>query len=152
MSVLEYIACDKPLQSLNASEDCWNGDVCITPFYKADILEDIYTQKAHCAYLDWEYTDERVQRIITYIEACLREAEELELWHIWLGGAFAEDKKDTRPKLKAALLQEDNTDWDDWKLNKYYKKEVTISQLKGEVLKAFFDEDTFIQRCLTIIR
>ncbi len=152
MSVLEYIACDKPLPPMGAGEDCWTGAVCIIPFNKADILEDIYTQKEHCAYIDWEYTDEQAQQIIDYIAERLSEADAIELWHIWLGGSFAEDKKDTRPKLKADLLQEDNTDWDDWKLNKYHKKEITILQLNEKLLKAFFDENTFIQRCLTITR
>ncbi len=152
MSVFEYIACEKPLQPLGSGEGCWNGAVCIIPFNKADILEDIYTKKAHCAYLEWEYNDERAQKMIDYIAECLHEAEEIELWHIWLGGIIENDTKDIRPKLKADLLQEDDTDWYDWRLHTYHNQEILVSQLDEKILKAFFEEDIFSQRCLAITK
>ena len=149
MSVLQYIASDMPLPKLDAGEAMYHGEVAILPFEKDRILDDIYTRKTYCAYLSWEFSEERAQTILQYIQERLADTDELELWNIWLGGLIEEEKGDYRPKLKSSRTREaEDIDWDDWKRNKVHKKEILFHNLSVEILKEFFFADSWNQRCL----
>lgn len=150
MSCLIYIASDMPLPELDAGDGMYHGEVAILPFEKDQILDDIYTRKTYCAYLSWEYSEERAQTILHYIQERLADTDELELWNIWLGGLIEEEKGDYRPKLKSSRTREaEDVDWDDWKLHKVHKKEIRFRQLNGEVLKDFFFGE-LVQKYLSI--
>ena len=150
MSVLQYIASDMPLPKLDAGEAMYHGEVAILPFEKDRILDDIYTRKTYCAYLSWEFSEERAQTILQYIQERLADTDELELWNIWLGGLIEEEKGDYRPKLKSSRTREaEDVDWDDWKLHKVHKKEISFSQANEAILKEFFFGE-LVQKCLII--
>ncbi len=150
MSLLTYIASNKPLSRLDAGEEMYHGEVAILPFEKNRILDDIYTQKRYCAYLSWEYSEERAQTVLQYIGERLADTSEIELWNIWLGGLIENEKHDFRPKLKASRTREaEDIDWDDWKLHKVHKKEMRFSQMNSEILKDFFFGE-LVQKCLII--
>ena len=150
MSVLQYIASDMPLPKLDAGDGMYHGEVAILPFEKDRILDDIYTQKLCCAYLSWEFSEERAQTILQYIQERLADTDELELWNIWLGGLIEEEKGDYRPKLKSSRTREaEDVDWDDWKLHKVHKKEISFSQANEAILKEFFFGE-LVQKCLII--
>lgn len=150
MSVLQYIASDMPLPKLDAGEAMYHGEVAILPFEKDRILDDIYTRKTYCAYLSWEFSEERAQTILQYIQERLADTDELELWNIWLGGLIEEEKGDYRPKLKSSRTREaEDVDWDDWKLHKVHKKEMRFSQANEAILKEFFFGE-LVQKCLII--
>lgn len=55
--------------------------------YPAEGLSDIYTEKEYAVYLEWNrYTEARAKKIIAYIKENLEHTDEVELWHIWMGG------------------------------------------------------------------
>ena len=150
MSRLIYIASNMPLPKLDAGDGMYHGEVAILPFEKDRILDDIYTRKTYCAYLSWEFSEERAQTILQYIQERLADTDELELWNIWLGGLIEEEKGDYRPKLKSSRTREaEDVDWDDWKLHKVHKKEMRFSQLNEDILKNFFFGE-LVQKCLII--
>lgn len=151
MSILEYIASDKLLPPVDAGEGMHHGEVSISPFDKSQLLDDIYTQKSYCAELIWEYSEERAQQVLAYIAEQMNHVDDLELWHIWLGGLIEEDKKETRPKLKASRTREvEDVDWDDWKKDKVHKTQITFSQLNSKILKDFFFDGSMTQKCLIV--
>lgn len=47
-----------------------------------------YTNKKYGVYLEWNYTDGRAEQILKYIREALDKTEEIELWHVWLGGYY----------------------------------------------------------------
>ena len=151
MSILQYIASDVPLLKLDAGEAMYHGEVAVLPFEKQRFLDDIYTAKPYRAELLWEYSGERAETVLRYIREQLSVAEEMELWHIWLGGLIEEEKGEYRPKLKSSRTREaEDIDWDDWKLNKVHKKEILFHNLSVEILKEFFFADSWNQRCLVV--
>lgn len=87
---------DKPDVILWVDDDNNLGEISIREFSKADIFDEIYTQKKFLAYLDWDYTESRAENLIQYIRAHLLDADEIELWHIWLGEWF----DDATPRIK----------------------------------------------------
>ena len=120
-------------------------------YCQIEILDDIYTHKLHCAYLSWEFSKERAETILRYIQERLADTDELELWHIWLGGLIENEKHDFRPRLKASRTREvEDVDWDDWKLHKVHKKEMMFSELNAAILKTFFFDNSLNQRCLLV--
>jgi len=55
--------------------------------YPAEGLSDIYTEKKYAVYLEWcRYTEGRAKKIIEYIKENLKHTDEVEIWHIWMGG------------------------------------------------------------------
>ena len=106
ISRLIYIAGDEPLIRRDTGDDMYHGEVAILPFEKERILDDIYTQKLCCVYLSWEYSEERAQTILQYIQERLADTDEIELWNIWLGGLIEDAKGDYRPKLKSSRTRE----------------------------------------------
>ncbi|TYQ16754.1 UNVERIFIED_CONTAM: Type I restriction-modification system methyltransferase subunit [Acetivibrio alkalicellulosi] len=87
---------DKPNVILWIDDEKNFGEISIRKLYKEEIYDDINTQKKHCAYLEWEYTENRAKKLIQYIDEHLENSNEIELWNIWLGKWFEEPK----PKLK----------------------------------------------------
>lgn len=71
MSFCTYMASDKPLPE---SDYLW-------PLSRGG--EDIYTEKANVAQIVPDLDD--LSGVISYIQNHLKNAEELELWHIWQG-------------------------------------------------------------------
>ena len=90
-----FIASDSPLAAFKTPQeysmeiDIDSGTVndggaddncCLIPF--ADV--EVYTDKKHGVFLEWNYTEGRAQRIVRYIREALRETDSVELWHVWL--------------------------------------------------------------------
>ncbi len=153
MSALTYVAGETSFQKVT-NEMWYQGEVQVLPFEQESILDDIYTTKAYCAYLEWEYTDERAQQIIDYITAYLQSVEEIELWKIWLGGAWEGRDREARPNMKSSRTrdEEDWADWDEWKQHKVENRNLSLHQLDGQILREFFATDYSRQRCLVIHR
>ena len=153
MSALTYIAGINPFRKIE-NELWYHGEVQVLPFPKEQILDEIYTQQPYCAHLEGKYTDERAQQVIAYLSEYLQTAEEVELWNIWLGGAWTENDSDTRPKLKSSRVRdaEDWYTWEEWKQHKVVRHKLALHQLTGQVLRDFFDSDYTRQRCLVIGR
>lgn len=153
MSALTYIAGVNPFRKI--TNEMWvRGEVQVLPFPKEQILDEIYTKQPYCAHLEGDYTDARAQQLIDYIREYLQDAAEVELWNIWLGGAWTENDNDTRPKLKSSRAREeaDWDNWDEWKRHKVERRELAVHQLTGKVLRDFFDNSHTRQRCLVISR
>lgn len=119
---------DKPNVILWVDDDKNFGEISIRPFCKGDILDDIYTEKKFYAHLEWEYTDYRAEKLIKYIKSHLIDANELELWNIWLGECFDESE----PKVK-----------------RYY---IPIEQLTSSDLEKVFLENYEFLECIVISR
>jgi len=153
MSVLTYIAGAQSFRKIT-NEMWYHGEVQVLPFPKEQILDEIYTQQPYCAHLEWEYTDERAQQVMAYLSEYLQTAEEVELWNIWLGGAWIENDGDTRPRLKSSRVRdvEDWDLWDEWKLHKVERHKLELHQLTEKILRDFFCSDHTRQRCLVINR
>lgn len=47
--------------------------------------EDLFTEKAYCAELQWTYSEGRAEAVLAYIRGLLRHTDEVELWHICMG-------------------------------------------------------------------
>jgi hypothetical protein len=47
-----------------------------------------FTNKPHIATLSWRYTDARAEVLIQYLKEALADAQELELWQIWLADSI----------------------------------------------------------------
>lgn len=153
MSVLTYIAGENPFRKIT-NELWYQGEVQILPFPKEQILDEIYTEQPYCAHLEGEYTDARAQQVIDYIAEYLQSAEMVELWNIWLGGAWVEDDDDTRPNMKSSRTREamDWDTWEEWKRHKVECHNLPLSQLNGKALRDFFSSDHTRQRRLVIER
>ena len=64
----------------------FDDDISIRAMEKS---EDVLTEKNYCACLEWPgFTKGRAQRLITYIREHLTFAQEIELWHIWMGSSY----------------------------------------------------------------
>ena len=64
----------------------FDDDISIRAMEKS---EDLLTEKNYCACLEWPgFTKGRAQRLITYIREHLTSAQEIELWHIWMGSSY----------------------------------------------------------------
>lgn len=87
---------DKPDVMLWVDDDENFGELSIRTFQRNDIYDDIYTEKKYFAYLEWEYTKNRAENLIRYIQRHLVEADEIELSQIWLGSWG----NDSLPKIK----------------------------------------------------
>ncbi|HOM01571.1 MAG TPA: hypothetical protein PLH43_01940 [Acetivibrio sp.] len=51
----------------------------------SNTAEDVYTEKKYCAYLEWNLTRGRSQKVIDYIREQLEYTDEIEIWRIWMG-------------------------------------------------------------------
>lgn len=87
---------DKPNVILWVDDEKNFGEISIREFQRADICDDLYTQKRFLAYLEWDYTESRAENLIRYLQAHLLNAYEIELWRIWLGQWF----DDGMPRIK----------------------------------------------------
>lgn len=47
-----------------------------------------FTHKPYIATLSWRYTDARAEALIQYLKEALSDAQELELWQIWLADSI----------------------------------------------------------------
>lgn len=99
MSVCTFMASDSPLSEVAPSKkypvhiDIDNGTIddggaddnyFLFPFN--DVSD--YTDMKYGVYLEWDYTDGRAEQILKYIRAALKETEQLEFWHVWLGDYY----------------------------------------------------------------
>ena len=68
-------------------EDCgYENDFAICPMEKS---EDILTEKAYCASLEWSrYTKGRAMQVIRYIREMLAHTPQVEIWKIWMGASY----------------------------------------------------------------
>ena len=151
MEMLEGKDWDKPDFFMSFTEEYTGEEFTILPFDKSCFLDEIYTEKVHCAYYDWHNTETYTAQTIAYIQECLQETDEIELWNIWLGGAWLEADDDTRPNLKSSRTREaeEQDTWDDWKLHKIHKQTLLLHQLSREVLDTFFCTYNE-QKCLVV--
>ena len=46
---------------------------------------NLETTLQHFSSLEWEYTEKRCKKLITYIKEHLEKANELEVWNLWIG-------------------------------------------------------------------
>lgn len=59
---------------------------------------DMFTDKKYTANLEWSYyTEGRAKQVIAYIRCHLEQADEMELWHIWMG-------IDVRPLIRSRSI------------------------------------------------
>lgn len=70
--------------------------------------EDIYTEKKYRAWVEWDYTRGRAEKIIQYIKEHLAHAPDLELWHVWLGNG-------PYPRIRSCTIPIDQFTADDLK-------------------------------------
>lgn len=63
------------------------------------IYSDDYTDKEYRYRLSWDYTEQRAEQLINYIEHHLKKAKEIELWEIWMG-------EKEKPNIKCCKLCE----------------------------------------------
>lgn len=57
-----------------------------------------YTKKKYCADIEWRYNDKDATLAISYIQQCMKETKELELWSIWQNEKREAQKKTIRLK------------------------------------------------------
>ena len=50
-----------------------------------DTTEDIFTRKRYRVFIEWNYSRGRAEKVISYIQDHLEQADEIELWQAWLG-------------------------------------------------------------------
>lgn len=74
MSICTYLASDKPLKDAPILWPLSHG------------ASDIYTEKPYVAQVEPELSD--LTSLLLYIDDHMKEAEELEIWHIWQGIEF----------------------------------------------------------------
>jgi hypothetical protein len=126
MSVFQYIASDYPLKSF--------GEIRIRAFNKDDMRDDIYTEKKYCACLEWVYAESGAEKLIQYIRRHLTEAEEIELWNIWLGERFDESK----PRIKTRHIDQLD-EWFDGFTFKMKTNRIPVDQLTCSDLEKVFN-------------
>ena len=95
MSVCTFIASDKPLSEYSPLRDYpfnINIDTGMVDDGGADdncCLHQLdcfdYTDKKYAVGLEWRYTEGRAAKIVDYIRENLKNADSIELWHVWLG-------------------------------------------------------------------
>ena len=65
--------------------DDFDDDWAIIP-WNDGIFCEVKTEKRFKMQLEWgSYSDGRAKQLTDYIKQCLKETEEIELWHLWLG-------------------------------------------------------------------
>lgn len=95
MSACRFIASNMPLPEFAPPQDyplhiniddgtIYDGGA--DDYYFLHNFADIgaYTDKKYGVYLEWNYTDGRVEQIIAYIKTALQKSEVVEFWHVWL--------------------------------------------------------------------
>lgn len=112
MSVCTFIASDEPLPTVEPSKQyplfidvdhntVWDGDAddnyFLLPFAE---LSD-YTDKKYGVILEWRYTEGRAKQVLSYIGKVLGKAENVEIWHVWLGDHY---EYEDSPVLKKHFL------------------------------------------------
>lgn len=112
MSVCTFIASDVPLTTVEPSKQyplfidvdhntVWDGDAddnyFLLPFAE---LSD-YTDKKYGVILEWRYTEGRAKQVLFYIGKVLEKAENVEIWHVWLGDHY---EYEDSPVLKKSFL------------------------------------------------
>lgn len=61
-------------------------------------FEDLYSEKKHTASLEWAYyTEGRAKMVIDYLSCHLKQADEVEMWQIWMG-------IDSKPLIRSRSL------------------------------------------------
>ena len=90
MSSTLFLASGRPLPevsypenaavSLDLDRGVFDGSFAIFPTKKP--LE-VPSEKAYFMVLEWQYTSERAQNLIEYLEKNLETAGEIEIWHVW---------------------------------------------------------------------
>jgi len=96
MSVCTFIASDSPLEPVRPEQDyplninvdtgeVFDGGADDNFFLHPFTELDAYTEKKYGVWLEWRCTPGRAERIIDYIKSALENAEEIDLWHVWLG-------------------------------------------------------------------
>lgn len=153
VEMLEEIDLDEPNTVMNYTEAYTGTEFTISPFVKDCYLDEIYTRKPFCAHLNWVNTEEYAKLLIAYISMCLKETNVIELWDIWLGGAWVEESQEVRPNLKSARTRgaEAQETWDDWKLHRKSITKVNVHQLNRELFNSFFGNHT-VQSCMVITK
>jgi hypothetical protein len=140
MSVLQYIASDCPLNS--------NGEIQIRTFNKNDMRDEIYTEKNYCACLEWVYTERGAEKLIQYVRQHLTDAEELELWNIWLGDRF----DDAKPRIKTRHIDQLDQWFDGFKL-KIKTHRIPVDQLTcSDLEQVFSKKDVTYPERITVTR
>jgi len=65
--------------------DDYDDDWAVIPFDEGLFCE-VFTEKKYRMQLEWgRYSEGRAGLLIDYIKRCLKTAEEVEIWHLWLG-------------------------------------------------------------------
>ena len=60
-------------------------DFAIFPIEKT---ADILSEKRFYACLEWQYTEERANKVVQYIKEHLEHTDEVEVWRIWMGSDY----------------------------------------------------------------
>jgi hypothetical protein len=66
------------------------------------------TSLQYFASLEWRYTVARANALIEYIRKHLRNAQELEIWHTWIGSERIDSEKNTKHSIHADELTADD--------------------------------------------
>ena len=122
MSVCTFIASDMPLAPYSPEHnypvfididtgECFDGGTDDN-FYLHPFDCDGYSGKKYAVSLEWRYTEGRAERIVGYIKEHLREADGVELWHVWLGGFYEFDE---RPFIRRYVTTADKLEISDIK-------------------------------------
>lgn len=61
----------------------YDDDFSILPLHPT--ADDIYTSKIHRAAIECLWTEGRARAVLIYLRDQLKSADEVELWHIWMG-------------------------------------------------------------------
>ena len=113
---------------VNNEEDL--SDIEIRTIAREGMDWEIYIiEKKYLASLNWQYTEERAQRLMEYIRLHLADADEIELWNIWFGA--------TAQRLDQVVN----------------KRCIHIDRLTSEDLNIlFFKSSAEVAQCLKVIR
>ncbi len=116
MSACRFIASDFPLKVFLPEKDYpisinIEGDAISIDDGGADdnyFLKDfpdvsLYTDKKHGVSLEWRYTNGRAKRIIDYVRDALKDADEVEIWLVWLLGYWEFEERPIIHRRKISI-------------------------------------------------
>lgn len=79
MSFYQFLASEEKLEK-------WESDIFCRIVPEEDMqCASMYTNKKNCAYLEWQYSKSRAEKIREYIQLHLKNAKRIELWNVWEG-------------------------------------------------------------------
>ncbi|MDF2905254.1 MAG: hypothetical protein K0R34_575 [Herbinix sp.] len=75
---------DEKIMMICDSEEHLNEIIIFHDMYHSPIYAEEYSEKKYFAELQWQYSKERVNKLIDYLKDQLTFTDEIEIWSIWI--------------------------------------------------------------------